>query len=771
MKDTDKPAVSSHPDYPMEKMRLDNTITAINQAIPELQNEGFKINAWDTDVDIRSKQMVTSYRRRKAEALRQVVTNPYFGRVDFTEDGINQEETFYLGRVGFNGPESVQVVDWRAPKASVFYSSQGGRARYAVRSEVYYGEISLKRQFSISDGQLENFFDNQILDTLTTELPNKEQTITDQILRARLYQSTDNKLKDIVETIRAEQNNVIREPLEQVTVVQGSAGSGKSTIALHRVSYLLYNHKSLEPQKVAVIAPNRLFLDYISGVLPGLELEEIKQFTFDELTKNILDFDFELIEDPVQAAPGPKQGVDSASYNALAQIAQFKGSLDFCRLLENMIASQARVLSDTFQDIRLFDAQLVITKEEQANKFYEGNNPYNRRLDSLKKYVEFRLNYFLDISDLPIGGLQTPGAGRKDVKGHVQRVKDNYANQLYIAAKLEDNAGKPRKRELNEQLSKELENIQTQKEQFLRDFSAQLANLEVLSTYIRAIEAWLQENFPESTALAARLLSDRGQPNRVAGKIARGDLAPLCYLKYLLDGLNTKYQHIVVDEAQDLSLCEFAVLRLLSRKSFTILGDLAQSVAEFRGIENWQVIMQEVFSGLPAKYIELTQSYRSTQEIVEFANRVIPPGLPRGVPVYRRGEPPKIEKTGSAEQTAGLSLEIIKSYLKQGCKSIAVICKYPSDAATAYSLLKKVWNEEPLHLIDANSTTYEGGISVIPIPLAKGLEFDAVIVWDASSSRFQSTALDAKLLYVALSRPLHYLHVFFMGELTHLLQA
>lgn len=724
--------ITAHPDYNQERQHLTETIAAMRESIPELEEAGFEVHAWDSEVDIQAKRMVAKYRQHKADALRGALDSPYFGRVEFEEDGIYLPENLYIGRVGFNGPEELQVMDWRAPKASVFYESQGGRAKYEVRGEQYYGKVTLKRQYQIEDGVLERFFDDQVISALTESLPGEK----DEVLRRRLEQSTA-KLKDIVETIRSEQNIIIRQPLEQVCIVQGCAGSGKSTIALHRVSYLLYNYKNLEASKVAVIAPNRLFIDYISAVLPGLELEEIQQFTFITLCARILQVEETRI-------------VDMAG-DARNEIERQKGSLEFRRILDDFVRQRTQEFSNNLNDISLFEGYLLISKEDLARQFNEGNNPYNRRLESLAKYVEFRINYFLQTSDIP-PGQENSKSKRSNIKGYLQRITEKYEQKIYrSSAKTKTGTDKSTTRvtDLRQQMKQEIEGIQQAKADFLQELSAKLEPLDVLEAYRQAC--------PHKLA-----------PSIAEGKLAREDLAGLCYMQYLLEGCGSKLQHIVVDEAQDLSPLEFVIIKLQGRNSFSILGDLAQGINAARGLNNWQVLLEQVFKGGQVQFFELKQSYRSTKEIVEFANRVIPPGLPRGVPVFRQGEPPQIEGTDTWQENAGRCLSKIRDFLAKGCSTVAVIAK---TSAMSVKIYEHLCSELPdIHLITADSTSYEGGISVLPVVLAKGLEFDAVIVWDASAGIFTTDPLDAKLLFVALSRPLHYLHVFHIGELTPLLQ-
>ncbi|MDA8441117.1 MAG: AAA family ATPase [Peptococcaceae bacterium] len=708
--------IAGHPDYKQEVQHLDATIAAMRESIPELESAGYAVNAWDSEVDINAKRMVAKYKHRKADALRGALENPYFGRVDFVEDEIDLPETFYLGRTGFNGPEEFQVVDWRAPKATVFYESQGGRAAYAVRGEKYYGEVNLKRQYQINAGSLEKFWDDQVLSTLIAGAPGQHPP--DAALLNRLQQGTA-KLKDIVETIRGEQNVIIRQPLDQITVVQGCAGSGKSTIALHRVSYLLYNYKNLQAPRVAIIAPNRLFLDYISAVLPGLELEEIKQFTFTELCRSVL-------------------GLQSVTVNLLAEgvpdtaVQAAPGSLAFKTLLDDYVQQKQAEFSDSLADISMYDGYLLVTRAELRQKFTEGNNPYNRRIASLRKYLEFRINYFLETSDSPLSG--KPSA-KQPIKGYLQRVREKY--------------GQAGRRQLQDALLA----ITREREELIQTLMLTWRPLSV-------------------DAVFAGVTGVSGISGENIARLSRSSLAGLCYVKHLLDGFEHKFQHLVVDEAQDMSPLEFVVLKLMCHNSFTILGDLAQAITPDAGIDNWQLLATEVFSPHQAEFFELTQSYRSTREIVKFANQVIPVGLPRGVPVYRSGEVPGIEWMADWEHTVLRCRELIAAYRAKGCQTMAIICKAASEAECVFhALAAELGEPRDLHLIAAASTRYEGGLSVVPIVLAKGLEFDAVIVWNASRERFTPTALDAKLLFVALSRPLHYLHVLFTGELTPHLQV
>jgi len=258
-------------------------------------------------------------------------------------------------------------------------------------------------------------------------------------------------------------------------------------------------------------------------------------------------------------------------------------------------------------------------------------------------------------------------------------------------------------------------------------------------------------------------------------KVEREDLAPLCYLKYLLDGFShiTKFEHIVVDEAQDLNALEFTILRLLSRNSsFTIMGDMSQGINSYRSIDSWQVLLKDVFFDVKSIYREVNHSYRSAREIVECFNSVLPKGHSLAIPVYEIGHKPVIEQVFTNQDAFLVIVEAVKKFRRLECKSIGIITKLESESLLIYKAL----NSEPfalaeINLITSETLTYQGGISILPITLAKGLEFDGVIIWNASDKDFRDNNFDHKLLYVALSRALYYLHILYREKLTPLLHA
>jgi len=735
--------VTEHPDYASEKQHLDGTINEMKVIVSLLEGDIDK-RIQQMRLSLEYKDQVSSYVHSmikndnidKIYDIQEALGSPYFGRVDFREDDTPLYESFYIGRVKVSrleiiGTQDILVFDWRDPVATIFYETQDGRASYDVLGRYYYhGDVNLKRQYKITDGILLKISDDYILDQLVAR--QKEALIADPFLTERLLQGTTNKLKDIVTSIRAEQNKIIRETLNQVIIIQGVAGSGKSTIGLHRLSYLLYNEK-LDPQKMMVIAPNKIFLDYICELLPEIDADDVRQLTFIDLVLMITQTEFTLHKDEKAQLYLDNKARDQRR-EQLSAVAQLKGSLDFITILDTWVVKKIEKFCVKLKEINLFDGQLIITREQQIEKVMEGNHPkisYNERIKTLIGYIKFRIRNFLEVLE----ARQKQAVGSTDKKHELYRSQGadfsaHYFSQWLIADLVS----------YYSEIFKNKGNFKTVKNK--------------------------KYDFAFITEYCLDILGE--------GEVEREDLAPLCYLKYLLDGINhiPKFEHIVVDEAQDLNAMEFTILRLLSRNSsFTIMGDMSQGINSYRSIESWQVLLKDVFHDVKSIYREVNHSYRSAREIVECFNSVMPSGHSLAIPVYEIGTKPVIEQVASNQHAMVVIVEAIKKFKSLECKSIGIITKQEKESLLIYEALDpKTFAPDSIHLITSDTVTYQGGISILPVALAKGLEFDGVIIWNASSIDFRDNNFDHKLLYVALSRALYYLHILYRGNLTPLLQ-
>lgn len=735
--------VEEHPDYILEKQHLDATISEMKSIVSALEVD-IDQRVQKMRLSLEYKDQVSSYVHSmmkndnidKIYDIQGAIDSPYFGRVDFREDDTPHYESFYIGRVKISrleihGIHDILVFDWRDPVATIFYECQDGRASYDVLGRYYYhGDVNLKRQYKIANGMLLKISDDYIWDQVAAR--QHEAIIADPFLTERLLQGTSNKLKDIVTSIRAEQNKIIRETLNQVIIIQGVAGSGKSTIGLHRLSYLLYNEK-LDPRKMMVIAPNKIFLDYICELLPEIDANDVGQSTFIDLVTMMTQTDFIIHKDEKTQLYLENKERDLRR-EQLSSVAKLKGSLEFIKVLEGWQVKKTEKFCLKLKEIKLFEGQLVITKEEQIAKVMESNHlsvSYNERIRTLIGYIKFRVRNFLEVLE----------ARQKKATGETD---------------------------------KNLEKKRKQGADFLsRHFTHWLANDLVLA-YMevfrdKSIFKVLKNKNYDLTFIMEYSLEILGE-----GKVEKEDLAPLSYLNYLLNGFNhiTRFEHIVVDEAQDLNALEFIVLRLLSRNSsFTIMGDMSQGITSYRSIENWQVLMKEVFGDVKSIYREVNYSYRSAREIVECFNSVMPSGYSAAIPVYEIGHQPILEPVTTNQETILAIIKGIEKFESQGCKSIGIITKLERDSLLIYNTLKREpFNIDHIHLITKDTVTYQGGISILPIHLAKGLEFDGVIIGNASDKEFKDNNFDQKLLYVALSRALYYLYIIYRGEITPLLR-
>ncbi len=714
-----------HPDFPAEKKHLEDTLQEMKQIINDL----------DADMEVRlhkigkartNKDEVSAYvhslmksdHAAKIYDIENALPSPYFGRVDFREDGTEQFEQFYIGRtkiarLNIRQTTDILVFDWRDPVSAIFYECQNGRAVYEVLGRYRYsGEVRLKRQYKIEDSQLLDMFDDNMLGLINRQ---QEALIADPFLKERLLQGAGDRLKDIVTSIRSEQNLIIREPLNQVTVIQGVAGSGKSTIGLHRLSYLLYNDK-LNPSRLAVVAPNRIFLDYISELLPDLDVQDARQLTFEDIAAAMLQMTPQLVQSSEQTS-----------------LARWKGSVQCIAVLQEFLDRKLEKFCLKLSDISLFDQQLIITKQQQLEKVMEGAQvPYNKRLAALENHIRFRIRNFLEVFTV-----------------RLQRGEYGFTESR-------------------------LQRFTQEAELFLKKHFAKWPYLQLLSGYAAVYAdkpAWkslkrLGADIEQLTAHTLPLLQQ--------GEIEREDLAPLCYLQILLDGIEhmEKYDHIVVDEGQDLSLLEYMVLSRLSRNmSFTIMGDMLQGIHAGRGLESWQTLLKEVFATVRSHYFEVNYSYRSAKEIVDLFNQVMPSGRSQAIPVYEIGRQPQIIRAASAIDATRRLAAAISEFKQLGCRSIGVIARRESDCMEIYEALQGTQPEiNDLHLITNAAAGYQGGVTIAPVLLAKGLEFDGVLIWNASDTEFGADYLDAKLLYVALSRAMYYLKIFYQDRLTPLLR-
>ncbi|PFN27922.1 HelD family protein [Bacillus cereus] len=650
-------------------------------------------------------QILESMRESNRQNLRIGVQEPYFGRLDFQEDGKEDIMPIYIGKVGVSDKDTMKpmVIDWRAPVASMFYSFTGGEelAFYQSPDGLVEGDVYLKRNISIRKRELERVVDTYVKG-------NEDVSHTDDFLLYRLGENKDNKLKDIVSTIQSEQNDIIRAERNLPLLIQGVAGSGKTTIALHRLAFLIYEYREqLEAERMIVFAPNSLFLDYISSVLPELGVGNISQTTFP-------DWALRLLEGSVKLKQTEEKLKEAFSINRdekKVMLGKLKGTLEFKSFIEEQMVQFEKDLVPT-KDFEAWDKAVIPVEDvkkwmQVEYKHYPLKKRRERLVGRMKRWIEIELKKFGETNE------------KKLLKKEATKRLNTYMN-----------------------------------------FWPKMSPLSLYSSMLKSKE--ILDVLPEE-------LVQETEKNCRKKEVYVEDLPALIYIHHRISGIEIgqKFHHVVIDEAQDFSPFQVYVLKEITLgNSFTILGDLSQAIYDYQGIEDWNAF-KEVFQ--ETGYYELTRSYRSTKEIIEFANEIIknaeiPVGL--ATPVFRSGEEVKVIH---AEDQFTEVLKTLQHLQNEDVKTIAVIGRTDEECRQMYEKLTKAGLT--VNVIEADQSKYEGGISVVPVYLAKGLEFDAVLLIDVDDEHYKNTKHDAKLLYVGCTRSLHDLWIFHGGEASPLIKG
>lgn len=678
--------------------------------------------------------------KQKLNSLNRSCIKPYFARVDFTEIH-NRKQSLYIGKIGILKTEENEpiVVDWRSPIANLYYEGRIGNASYRCPEGIINGEISLKRQYTIENAKLEEIYDIDI-------------TTNDDFLQASLNSSKDNRLKDIVSTIQQEQNQVIRANMWKPLIVQGSAGGGKTTIALHRIAFLLYNYESsFSPQNFMIIAPNRFFLSYISEVLPELGVENVKQNTFE-------DFFLEIIGKKLRIKESyEKLSLLLSTYehkDLIIKASKFKSSLYFKSLIDKyMKLIENNLIPDT--DFKV-SSYVILDNIELTRLFLEEYEhlPIVKRLTEIKKHLVNTLKR--KKPEIIENIISEADRLLEDIR---YEMKDSPQRRILIA-------------KITDKRDNLIEKVKKHAQTVVREYLSKFCPLSPTEYYINMLKdkslfTDLTKNYIDESL--SEFIRNTTLDNLQKSILEIEDLAPIMYINHLLNGLEDKLQvrHIIIDEAQDISLFQLFILKkILNSSSFTMLGDLCQGIHSYRGIESWEEVISAVFKDSEVSFLTLEQSYRTTIEIMETANSVIKylknPKLPSAKPVIRHGTSVSLEIKNSMKEIAEnitLKLELI---IKNNYKSTAIICKTMDECNKLKSLLGKC--KYKINVITGSEKEYSGGIVIVPCYLVKGLEFDMVIIANASEKVYSEDELDVKLLYVAMTRPLHRLHIYSYGN-------
>ncbi len=739
-----------HPDFQQEIQRLDFTKKYLDAVIKtaETSKDQFQENMLEAFHDVDWGESSLSYislltnatffdmSRDELNSLKRARSKPYFARIDFLRNGLQDKEILYIGKTSLYSRENQEqiIVDWRSPIANLYYEGRLGEVQYDSYEESFDGYLSLKRQFMIEHGELD-------------EIRDIDLTTTDELLQDSLAKSSSNRLTEIISTIQEEQNRIIRADLNKPIIVQGAAGSGKTTIALHRISYFIYQYKeNFVPEQLMILAPSRLFIDYISEALPDLGVERVQQTTFQEYVLDCIKQKLSIRDDRklVQLLESP-QTKDSQE---TAWISAIKGSAIFNEILSNYIESIYKTFypkEDFIVDkYRLFSYKKFIHLLKNEYTYL----PLAKRVEKLKAILQ---NDLAKKKKTLIGKVETFYDER--IERALNHGKDIEKRRHYVSEALDKK--KARLAEMNKA-------IRNAVPAYMRQFPKKtlIQYYEELFANPKKLCHWSNGKLSEEEAA---VLCSYQQSLFREKQFEREDLALLLFLQVDLFGIEKelKAKNIVIDEAQDYSFMELLSLKkALDTDMFTLVGDLAQGIHSYRGLTTWDKVLEDIFPR--ATYAELQKSYRTTVEIMEQANQLLqllPYSFPKVEPVVRHGESPIFikRKEGKAFiQQIENQLETLK---KENYKTFAIIGKTMKDCELLYSLFRK-HSKAPIKLLEEQEKIPKDEIVIAPSYLSKGLEFDAVLIVSMDEVFSKESELDIKLLYVAMTRPLHRLYFY-----------
>lgn len=658
-------------EFERERNYLNKTVSLIRKKISKLGQElfdddskvlEFKKLIWDTHTEMDPNEMrsmmaesdlqvsIMQSKGNYLQRLFRIQNKPYFGSIRFKEEGSEEEDNIYIGITHVEDKLDYYVHDWRSPICSMFYDYETGPASYKAPSGIIKGNIIKKRQYIIEDAELKHIFDNDL-------------NISDSLLQEVLAEESSDKMKNIVNTIQEEQNKVIRNTEDKNLIVEGIAGSGKTSVALHRIAFLLYRIPNLTSSNVVVFTPNKVFSEYISNVLPELGEDNTYDMTFyDLLCQNINEYkDIENFTDFIsryyksnvdnydmvkyKQSDEIIKDIDSYINNLLSTI-KFNNKLEYDNFIEIDTEELNNMLNYKYNRFPLFERIKEISKRIASNN-YEGST---KNASSIEKKLKELLNIKLDLKDIFNNFYQSEYSKYKD------KVNDKY---LYYE-----------------------------------------------------------------------------------------DACIFLYIKSLLVGFNTNHviKEIVIDEAQDYNKLQYLIIKKTFKTSnYTILGDTNQTINPYYKYDS----LEELTSILESsKYITLTKTYRSTGKIIDYTNKIL--GL-NHVTAIRNDKASDIIFRNNITKNDFLT-DI--NNLKTISKSIAIITKNDKEAEKVYNMLK---DDLDIMLIDGFGHI-KRDLVVVPSYVAKGLEFDSVIIYTDTNNKYQEK--DKYLFYVACTRAQHNLIIY-----------
>lgn len=716
-----EPDKKSSAEWQREEKYLNQTLDIVKRNVENYESEIREMSDQieemlqhyhDNDVEVYTQMSNTvTMRDHMQSALKRnqrATKKPYFGRIDFLDETLQKEEALYIGRGGIAKDTTHQVVvDWRAPVANAYYENGLGECSYhAPDGRELPIRLDLKRTYEIDNGRLLDYFDTEVI-------------ANDELLTKYLAKNKQAVLGEIIATIQKEQNDIIRKTPYHNIIVQGVAGSGKTTVAMHRISFILYNYaERFRPEDFYIVGSNRILLEYITGVLPDLDVYGIRQMTMEQLFVRLLYEDW-----------------DEQS----------------CSILENTAAAQGSMDRGTFgwfQALTEFGARI------EAERICMDSVVLDRR-----QFVEGLKGGVAGVFDEREGEPQPSDLvellSGKAIRDYVEQTnasvqtKINMLNERLII-KIKD-----------EFLKNGLRYSEKERKAILKEyrgyFGKKIFDISIFELYQRFLLEQKEKGYEVSVPEQAYDVYD---------------LAALAYLYKRMKETEviSEAHHVVIDEAQDYGMMAYAVLKYCMKDcTYTVMGDVSQNIHFGFGLADWEELRKLLCSQDGDSFGILKKSYRNTVEISEFATKILHHGSfePYPVePIIRHGKEVEIMQLPTKRELYEETARRCRAWQKQGLNTIAIVCRTPEKAELVARQLGRLI---PVCESNPDKAVFSDGIMVLPVVYTKGLEFDAVLIFDPDKEEYPVDDGHAKLLYVAATRALHELCVLYREELTGLI--
>lgn len=717
----EEPDKKSSAEWQREEEYLNQTLDIVKRNVENYESEIREMSEQieemlqhyhDNDVEVYTQMSNTvTMRDHMQSALKRnqrATKKPYFGRIDFLDETLQKEETLYIGRGGIAKDTTHQVVvDWRAPVANAYYENGLGECSYhAPDGRELPIRLDLKRTYEIDNGRLLDYFDTEVI-------------ANDELLTKYLAKNKQAVLGEIIATIQKEQNDIIRKTPYHNIIVQGVAGSGKTTVAMHRISFILYNYaERFRPEDFYIVGSNRILLEYITGVLPDLDVYGIRQMTMEQLFVRLLYEDW-----------------DEQS----------------CSILENTAAAQGSMDRGTFgwfQALTEFGARI------EAERICMDSVVLDRR-----QFVEGLKGGVAGVFDEREGEPQPSDLvellSGKAIRDYVEQTnasvqtKINMLNERLII-KIRD-----------EFLKNGLRYSEKERKAILKEyrgyFGKKIFDISIFELYQRFLLEQKEKGYEVSVPEQAYDVYD---------------LAALAYLYKRMKETEviSEAHHVVIDEAQDYGMMAYAVLKYCIKDcTYTVMGDVSQNIHFGFGLADWEELRKLLCSQDGDSFGILKKSYRNTVEISEFATKILHHGSfePYPVePIIRHGKEVEVMQLPTKRELYEETARRCRAWQKQGLNTIAIICRTPEKAELVARQLGRLI---PVCESNLEKAVFSDGIMVLPVVYTKGLEFDAVLIFDPDKEEYPVDDGHAKLLYVAATRALHELCVLYREDLTGLI--